>query len=170
MDKIIDLAKKLKALADRGVDGEKVNAQAQLERTMQKHGLTIEDIEGEKKEYRDFKVTEIQEQVFSQIVSSVIGGKFSTWKRRGKRQVTVLNVTAAEYVEIEMKYEFYWKLYLEELGIFRHAFFQRNNIFPINSEATKHEDLSPEEKERLLRVLEMASSIKEGKLLKALNK
>ena len=47
MSKNIDLAKKLKALADRGVDGEKTNAEAMLNSLMKKHNITIEEIEGE---------------------------------------------------------------------------------------------------------------------------
>lgn len=45
MEKYIELAKKLKELADRGTGGEKVNAEQQLTRLMEKHGITLEDIE-----------------------------------------------------------------------------------------------------------------------------
>ena len=47
-EKYIILAKKLKALADKGIDGERVNAQKMLDTLMRKHNLTITDIEGEK--------------------------------------------------------------------------------------------------------------------------
>jgi len=46
-NKAIDKAIKLKALADRGIDGEKVNAKSQLERVMREHKLTETDIDTE---------------------------------------------------------------------------------------------------------------------------
>jgi hypothetical protein len=45
-DKIIDKAKKLKELADRGVDGEKETAQRMYDSYKQKHNLTDEDVDG----------------------------------------------------------------------------------------------------------------------------
>ena len=48
MSKNIELAKKLKALADKGIGGEKSNAEAMLNNLMKKHNITIEEIEGEK--------------------------------------------------------------------------------------------------------------------------
>ena len=50
MSKYIELAKKLKALADRGIGGEKINAEKMLNALMKKHKISIEDIEGEKQE------------------------------------------------------------------------------------------------------------------------
>lgn len=45
MDKKRELLQKLKALADRGVGGEKVNAQRKLDEYMRKHGYTLEDLD-----------------------------------------------------------------------------------------------------------------------------
>lgn len=47
MSKIIELAIKLKSLAEKGVDGEAINAKEKLGYLMRKHGLTEADIEGE---------------------------------------------------------------------------------------------------------------------------
>lgn len=44
--KILDKAKKLKELADRGVDGEQVNAKDMLEKYMAKHNISIDEIGG----------------------------------------------------------------------------------------------------------------------------
>ncbi len=43
--KYIILAKKLKAMAERGESGERYNAQRQLDRIMQKHGITKEELD-----------------------------------------------------------------------------------------------------------------------------
>lgn len=44
--KILDRAKKLKELADRGIDGEQVNAKDMLEKYMAKHNISIDEIGG----------------------------------------------------------------------------------------------------------------------------
>jgi len=46
--KILDKAKKLKELADRGIGGEKVNAKYMLENYMKKHNIKMEEIESHK--------------------------------------------------------------------------------------------------------------------------
>jgi hypothetical protein len=43
--KILDKAKKLKELADRGVGGEMANAKEMLSKYMEKHNITFEEIE-----------------------------------------------------------------------------------------------------------------------------
>lgn len=46
--KILDKAKKLKALADRGVDGEMESAKNMLTKYMEKHNITLKEIENHK--------------------------------------------------------------------------------------------------------------------------
>lgn len=47
-EKLLVRARKLKALADRGIGGEKVNAQKKLDEFLLKHGLLLEDVESVK--------------------------------------------------------------------------------------------------------------------------
>lgn len=50
-NKAIDKAKKLKALADRGIGGEKLNAKAQLDKLMKEHNLSDTDVDTETETY-----------------------------------------------------------------------------------------------------------------------
>ncbi len=50
MSKIITLAKKLHALAERGVGGEKINAEYKLKELCQKHNISLDDLESEEAE------------------------------------------------------------------------------------------------------------------------
>lgn len=168
MDNIINLAKKLKALSEKGVGGEKVNADRMLKRMMAKHGLTIEDVEGEKTNYAYFKVNLIQAQIFGQIVSSVLGSKFSTYTDKRKRGYRLLLITATQAIEIEMKYSFYWKLYKDELEIFRHAFIATNNIYDPDADKVDVGALTPEEQAEIRRVAQMAENIKRGEFRRQL--
>ena len=59
-----ELLKKIKALADRGVDGERENAQAILYRLMEQYGISEAEIEEDRREtawfsYRDRKSTRL---------------------------------------------------------------------------------------------------------------
>ena len=71
MSKQIELAKKLKVLADRGVGGEKDNAEKMLSDFVKKHNLTIEQIEGEAINEYFFKVDKEDIRLWRQIVANV---------------------------------------------------------------------------------------------------
>ena len=167
MDKIIQLAKKLKALSDKGVGGEKINAEKMLQKIMEKHNLSIEDVEGEKKDFAYFKADQKQEEIFWQVVSSVLG-KYSSYVDERKRGYFLLKVTASEAVEIQMKYDFFWKLYQEEFEIWRAAFIAKNDIYHPKGNKIDMDDLSGEELQKIKRIAEMTNSIKRGELRKQL--
>lgn len=168
MDKIIQLAKKLKALSDKGVGGEKINAEKMLQKIMEKHNLTIEDVEGEKKDFAYYKVNQKQQEIFWQVVSSVIG-KHTSYTDKRKRGYFLLKVTASEAVEIQMKYDFFWKLYQEEFDIWRSAFIARNDIYHPDGNKIDMADLSGEELQKIKRIAEMSQSIKRGELRKQIH-
>ena len=76
MDKIIDKLKKILALAERGEQGEAINARIMLENELRKHGLTIEDLRSELKIPRIFPYKTKEEMtLFFQILISVCGRK-----------------------------------------------------------------------------------------------
>jgi hypothetical protein len=102
MDKIIELAQKIKALADRGIGGEKLNAQQQLKRIMKKYNISTADIEGDKKEFVAFKVKRESCALFDQVVSTVLGVDFELYTDKRKRNCTMLLVTSSEAVQIRM--------------------------------------------------------------------
>ena len=84
MEKNIELAKKLKALSDRGVGGEKINAEKLLNDLLKKHGLTIEDVEGEKTDVYCFKASGIYAQLLLQIIKRV-GFDLKVWMFSAKK-------------------------------------------------------------------------------------
>lgn len=101
MSKCLDLAKKLKALADRGVGGEKINAEVKLRELMDKHGFTMLDIEGDKVDYHKFKVMPGYTKLFAQIVVTIVGKGYDIFSERGKKNVLVLQTTSAIAIEVE---------------------------------------------------------------------
>lgn len=135
MDKHIQLAKKLKALADKGVGGEKTNATTMLNNLLKKHNLTIEDIEGEEKKDYFFKLKPEDLQLWNQIIHKV-NWEIKCYGEFPKKKIKELNLrgnymitcTVSEYIEIETMLEIYTRLYKEELEIFYTAFCTANDL------------------------------------------
>ena len=177
-DKVFLLAKKLKALADRGIGGEKQNAITMLEKLMKTHGITIDMLEG-------LLITEhicyIQPEArvfFHQVVASELGKggarpyKFTYKLKRvpGKDRFG-LQCTDEEFIYIMAKFEFYYRQYLEDQEIFYSAFIQKNRLYvKPNDDGEKSEDdrppLTPEEKLKLYKMANMM----EGLEMKVFNK
>lgn len=168
MSKYLELAKKLKALADRGVGGEKVNAEAKLKKLMQVHGFTMEDIEGEKTEYHYFKVPVGSRQLFGQIAATVLGRDHDVFGVKKKKDQCAIKTTAALRIEIETKFDFYYTAYKNELSIFYSAFISANDLYPKDGAILDGDTLSKEERERLIKVQKLAEGIDAQKYLKRL--
>lgn len=175
MSKNIELAKKLKALADRGVDGEKTNAEAMLNSLMKKHKITIEEIEGEKLMDFFFKIEKKDYKFLLQIIKHVnygikCYGEFPKKLIREHSYIKgnyMITCTASEYIEIEAKHIFYKRLYNEEVAVFNKAFFKANNLL-IDLPDREDEEMTLEDYENWKRVNEMSKKIKVGQFNKQL--
>ena len=174
MEKHIELGKKLKALADRGVGGEKVNAQKLLHALLKKHNITIQDIEGEKTQEYFLNLDDAtQGKLFSQIAGKVnrdlkLYGEFPKnvirkYKLKGNHMITC---TPAEYIEIEAKYDFYSKLYADELKIFWKSFLKANDLL---LDATEDYKPTKQQLEEWKRIEEMANKIKKGEFMRQIS-
>lgn len=174
MEKYIDLAKKLSALAEKGVGGEKINAQEMLQKIMKKHGITREDIEGEKR--NKYWFTDVNERLFHQIIG-VVNRKIQGYGKFPQEDVEqhglpgnyMIECTVFEYIQIEGMYSVYEKLYNQELEVFYYAFCKANNLLVTPKERIDASDLSPEELDKYKRASVMAIGIKKGEYRKQLS-
>ena len=97
-----ELLKKIKALADRGADGERESAQTLLTRLMEQYGISETEIEEERRETAWFPYSqETERRLLNQIIYMVTGaggfgcvGEYSGRKR--KKMGT--ECTAADFV------------------------------------------------------------------------
>lgn len=167
--KHIELAKKLKALADKGIGGEKTNAEKMLNDLLKKHNLSIEDIEGEKISNYFFKIKKEQSDLLVQIIKRVyydlkMFGEIPAKdvKRLEMEGNYFTKCTASQFVEIKTMFDFYDSLYKEEMQVFFSAFLMANDLLakPPKNEQRSTKDLTPEEKAKWLRQYAMASGIK----------
>jgi len=160
-EKIIKLAKKLKALAERGEGGEKINAAAMLRRLMAQYGITVVDIEGEEKHWREFYFRNKYEQrILYQCIYMVLSHREAPmYKPPRSHGVREMEVTDAEFIEINALQEFFYTAFLNELDLFLAAFIQKNHMFPENAKSLDTSELSIDEWERIMRIQEMAQGI-----------
>jgi hypothetical protein len=135
MDKVKELAKKLKALADRGEGGERLTAENMLQKLLKKHDISIAEIEGESTEIEMISISKKYEFISHIIIQSVVGEcpfYSFTNKDTGKNlsSKTGVKCTKAEFIEIQAKLDFYYKVFETELHYFEIAFLHKNNIEP----------------------------------------
>lgn len=167
--KIIELGRKIHELTRRGVEGERDAAVQILQKFIQKHGISIEDIEGEKKTFREFHFrSHLEERLICQIAANVVGRNTSRYRKRGKRKVVVYELTDAQYVEFELKYSTWRNLLIEEMEVFYEAFVCQNDIYPIGVAPKESHEMTKEEIKRVLRVQVMAENIKKANIHKQL--
>lgn len=168
-DKIITLAKKLKALSERGIGGEKDNAQFQLEKLMKLHNISINDIEDEKFVSKLYRVGKFK-NLFVQVAFSV-GSDITIYEVRDSKIELIVDSTAEQAIEIQAKFDFFLFAYKaeqkkQEQMLFE-AFVQKNRLFK-NEASAEEKDLTPEEFEHILKVLKLADELEETPYFKQL--
>ena len=157
MSNKIELLQKIKALADRGVDGEAKNAENILLDLMEKHGISFDDLDDSKRETVFFPYKhETERRLLHQIIFMVTGaagtGCYGYYTNR-KRKKLGAKVTHAERLEVELNFDFYNAAMQKELEIFFAAFAHKNNLFP---QVSQYENDEPDDKyndpERALKI------------------
>lgn len=142
-----ELLKKIKAvaaLAERGVGGEKENAETTLRCLMEKYGILEDELDEDTRKRHDFEYHgKEQKMLLVQIVYKVTGGNAYNlvYTETGRKVKTKLGAdcTPAEKVEIEYLFDFYKNLWEREKAAFLSAFIQKHKIFAIR------EDIEPKE-------------------------
>lgn len=169
-----ELLQKIKALADRGVEGERESAQAILSRLMEQYGISEAELEEDRRETAWFAYSqEIERRLLAQIIYMVTGassyGCVGTYTGR-KRKKLGAECTAAERMEIEANYEFFKAAMNEELEIFLSAFASKNHLFPPADKCPprKPEELTREERARALKAGLMMEGMERHTLRKAI--
>lgn len=156
--RIADRLKKLKALAERGVGGEKETAIRLYNELMEKYQIEEAEVLEDLLTVHWFNYSnELEEKLLIRIFYKVTGsssyhhyiGKISRRKKRG------CECTEVEAVEIRLLFDFYKRELKEELEVFMIAFLNGNHIYPDKSARLYHvptddeKELSAEEKRRI---------------------
>lgn len=166
MEKYIELAKKLKALADKGAAGERYNAQKKLDEIMARYGIIPEDIEEQVRELVWFKIKRGQKQLFAQVVFSIVSRERDILASRDKPYEFAVDVTKGERVEITAKFEFFWMAWSKYLNAWKKekgklyaAFIHKNRIFNESDPKKNWDEMSPEEQRKAMEIAMMSQAI-----------
>ncbi len=158
------LLQKLKALAERGVGGEKEGAERKLKQLMAKYGVDQLELEGDQVSRYEIKYRgEFEHRLLSQIVYRDRNDKEGQFCRRygkGSKSILIVECTKAQEIQIRIEFEFYRDLLKEEQELLFEAFIQKHRLFG-DSSGTEPEIPTPEEMERLERMWAMMGSLQE---------
>lgn len=151
-ERLLQKIKRVQALAERGVGGERDSAAALLETLMARYDITEADISAEREELAWFRYkTELERRLLCQIIYSITGkaasGCVGANTGRTRKKVGI-ECTAAERLEIEISFEFFNAAMGAELERFYTAFINKNGIFPPPEKAglaPEPEEMSKEE-------------------------
>lgn len=143
-----ELLKKLKALADGGVGGEKDNAERKLNALMDKLGITEYELEENTVSKFIFKTKKDKylNKLFHQLLSSLEDFENIRGYKTGMYEFTIF-LTSAQTIELQAKYDFYCQKFQEDLEIFYLAFIGKNKLWYYTDEPIE-ENLTPEDKKK----------------------
>ena len=151
IESIKDQLLQIKALAERGVAGERETAARMLERLLTKHGLNLADLDGEKKETVCFVIQNTREkELLIQVASMII--KPQTCLRgyfKGRR--AWIEMTLVEFKDTQAAFNHYkaeWKKEQKKMFV---AFIHRHRIFPPATSEKHAPSMTRSEMEDLLR-------------------
>lgn len=166
---INSLAMKLKALADRGDEGERQLAQQKLDALMAKYNLTEDSILEDVVEFHEFRFYEPWEKrLLMQIGYKVLNSK-SVYEQKGlnkhRLKLVIFKCTDRQALEIEYLFSFYRELFQKEFDFFFSVFIQKHRLFGELPEGEEPDELDSEEAYRMLK---MASLMRDDSPLKAL--
>lgn len=158
-EKTIQRIKKLQALEERGVGGEKTTAQKKLAKLLKDNGInSLDELQKEEYEYTIFSYNGKHEiKLLRQCMYKVMGAKSdrTAYKPYGRRQKIGIYCTKAQKIEIELEFEFYRNVFYEELSTFMDAFIQAQKIFPEDAPVGDYDEFN----ERDMKIAFMATGI-----------
>lgn len=162
-----ELLKKLKALSERGIGGEKENAEVLMQKLMEKYDITLKDIEEDRKETVWFRYkNEYDLRLIGQL-KYMLQIKSDSYKHRYKKKIIGFDLSLSEKIEFEYLYEILKTAFKKELEIFFKAFVQQNYLFPSKKIQEKEKDEKINEEE-LLKMQAMMHGITKVQINKAL--
>ena len=145
-DKILDRIRKIRELALRGVAGEKEGAQQLLEELVKKYHLEDYEFDEDEEKDFDFEFHGLQEkkillQVYYKVTNQTQMYDLvrNSTGRRIRTQVRA-SCTEAQKVEIDFLFDFYKRLWYEEVQVLLAAFIQKHSLFGTPNPGTKSDN------------------------------
>ena len=186
---ILDKIMKVKALADRGSEGERANAEKMLSTLMKKYGINDDDIISDKVEmYMIDTENQLYIQLLVQIANSVAGHDLKVFgidnaPKKAKKELAdfgygdangnvAIECTKAQFIEIKMKFDIYKEDIKKQIDIFMYAYFSKNGLLAKAPEKSSDEYKAPsqEEIDKALKAAMMERGIDKKEIYKMIEK
>jgi hypothetical protein len=152
--------RKIYELSVKGVGGEREAAQKLLQNLLKKHGLTLDAITDEAKTERQFKPKDIlYKRLLCQIISKVTNSDDRAIYTYKRRQGLFIELTAAEFIEVDLLFTEYSQSFGKEQDTLLKAFIYTNDIFAADGTKSTKSDLTDDEIREWKRAMSMAQSI-----------
>lgn len=134
LQKVKLLALKLKEMAERGTEHERVVAEKKLSSLLNKYRLTIKDIIENEVKKRTFNFKHEDETlILAHVIWSVVP-KINI-QRTGRQKKAFCNLSTEQYIEVKEKLKFYLKDYNNQKNDFTIAYILKNNLEIPNTES-----------------------------------
>lgn len=169
---------KIKALAERGIDGEQATAQVMLENILTRHNLTLSDIEDTAPARNWVEVSfsgKHERSLMGQVIRKVRqhAGDLPIKQRKRVRSSYYVELSPAEHVEVEFLFELMRKALAEEFDKVTTAFIHRNRLYGPSVEQDDDEPMpeqTPEQRARLRQIAAMADFMNPVTIRKAIER
>lgn len=159
---------KLKRLAERGINGEKENAEKLLNKMMKKYEISEEELDQEEEKivYITLK-NKAEKKICNQILYAYFNDA-SLWQKYRHRTTYYVKLTAAQEIEFKYMLSIYLNDFYKQQEIFINAFIQKNRIFPVNGPVVDIMTLPSEQKGKAIKAAFMAEGIEKTQIRKSL--
>ena len=178
-EEILNKIRKVQALAEQGVGGEKESAEKRLAEMMEKYDITWEDL-GKEEEIifwytakgKDWKMLINQILGVNEIRHAFVDPhsqtKNSKWLRscsdRPRGANVVMICSRAKFIEMTTAYEIYQRSFDEHYESFVYAFLGQNKL--LGKPSTNNRELTPEEEQTYRRAVLMMSGVDKAQINK----
>ena len=167
--------KKLLALAERGVQGEAENARRLLEKLCNEYGISIDELLDEnKKEWHIFDVgkDKTYKDLFAQCYFSIVDEISMSYKSVSRSKIAI-ELTAMQYAELVNLYEWHKANFIKDLEDLKEnillAYCRKHSLYSKKeSDDNKSSELSPEDIERLWKIMRLQESLNDNQYHKLL--
>ena len=180
------LCRKVYELSISGIDGERESAKERLEVLMKTYGITLEEIIGEEKQKQVLHFKKGSRDGYKLLLFQLIGYVINNDKilphirskslhLKGYGDV-VIDLTDEQYAKIVRLYKHFEPLLTKEYRehkkrekVIINAFINTNDLFPEKNTSNPRVALTQEEKEEMLRVMELSKSMKANPYVQTLH-
>ena len=185
--KIIDKILKVKALADKGTEGERANAERMLKDLMEKYNISEAELRDDVKEvYMLDTKNPLYIQLLMQIIHMCVDPEIKVWniesvKKKDKKVLAdagygdatgnvAIGCTKLQFIEVKMLFDIYREDLEKQLDVFMYAYFSKNGLLLPPKEGEDAKAVTEDDIDKALKAHAMERGIDKKEIRKMIEK